>query len=104
MNVKLTGIILVVTILFFLVVGMDIFINQSRSFKKLDLQDPPESVKSQISLEAEKQKRFVKLPRLVMGNSVPESRYIAALEYLKKQQARRNERALQERKSPYFRR
>ena len=92
MNVKLTGIILVVTILFFLVVGMDIFINQSRSFKKLDLQDPPESVKSQISLEAEKQKRFVKLPRLVMGNSVPESRYIAALEYLKKQQARRNER------------
>ena len=53
MNVKLTGLILVVTILFFLVVGIDIFINQSRSLKKFELQEPPDSVKSKISREVE---------------------------------------------------
>ena len=65
MNVKLTGIILVVTILFFLIVGMDIFISQSRSLQKFDLQEPPNSVKSQINKEEEKGRKLsqLRLPR-----------------------------------------
>ena len=91
MNVKLTGIILVVTILFFLTVGMDIFISQSRSLQKFDLQEPPNSVKSQINKE-EKGRKLSQLPRLVMGDSAAENRYVAALEYLKRREIDRNER------------
>ena len=93
MNVKLTGIILVVTILFFLIVGMDIFINQNRSLrKKFDLQEPPDSVKLQINNEEEKDRKFALTPRLVMGNSSAERRYTAALEYLRNREIERNER------------
>ena len=93
MNVKLTGIILVVTILFFLIVGMDIFINQNRSLrKKFDLQEPPDSVKLQINNEEEKDRKFSLTPRLVMGNSSAEKRYTAALEYLRNREIERNER------------
>lgn len=92
MNVKLTGIILVVTILFFLIVGMDIFISQNRSLQKFDLQEPPNSVKSQINKEEEKGRKLSQLPRLVMGDSAAENRYTAALEYLKRREIDRNER------------
>ena len=92
MNVKLTGIILVVTILFFLVVGIDIFINQSRSLKKIDLQEPPDSVKSQINNEEKRGRRFTLPPRIAMGSSAAEIRYTAALEYLRRREIDRNER------------
>ena len=95
MNVKLTGIILVVSILFFLVVGVDIFINQSRSIQKLDIEEPPASVKSQINKAENKEKRLSLRPRLPMGNSSPEQRYTAALEYLRKRDIERNERRYQ---------
>tara|TARA_B100000674_G_scaffold494887_2_gene520646 strand:+ start:756 stop:1367 length:612 start_codon:yes stop_codon:yes gene_type:complete len=95
MNVKLTGLILVVTILFFLVVGMDIFISQSRSFKKIELQEPPDSVKSQISREEKKGRRFSLPAPLPMGNSAAEQRYTAALDYLRRREIDRNERRYQ---------
>ena len=95
MNVKLTGLILVVTILFFLVVGIDIFINQSRSLKKFELQEPPDSVKSKISREEEKGRRVSSPARLPMGNSAVEQRYTAALDYLRRREIDRNERRYQ---------
>ena len=95
MNVKLTGLILVVTILFFLVVGMDVFISQSRSFKKIEFQEPPDSVKSQISREEEKGRRTSLRPPLPMGNSAVEERYTAALDYLRRREVDRNERRYQ---------
>lgn len=92
MNVKLTGLILVITVLFFGVVGYDVFLSQNRSLKRFGMQDPPDLVKSKIGKETELQRRSLMRPRVQMSSSLAEQRYTAALEELRNREIARNQR------------
>lgn len=92
MNVKLTGLILAITVLFFVVVGYDVFLSQNRSLKRFGTQDPPELVKSQIAKEKDLRRRNLRLPRIQMSSSVAEQRYTAALDELREREIARNQR------------
>lgn len=101
MNVKLTGLILVVTALFFVVVGFDLFVSQNRSFKRFSTQDPPSALKW-INQEEAQQQKTVFGPRIQMGSSVAEQRYTAALDDLRERQMNRNQRQYEKQKVRQF--